>query len=375
MTWDGDLLKAGIDSDGKNVDILDGNFTANNFPSMAHRTIYVDSNNGLDTYTGNSPDKAKATIQAAVDIANSAAYATKNVDILVLGVLYSENVNFSRAGTELTDAAMLWQAGGTNVGKIGKIRLIAVGYVWLAGALTVAQPTISISRPNVEIHNFSTIKCLVTDTDSIKKGNWTFAEGGTSVHMQMPVIGFDDNYNYNHDGAGGGTLLNGAANACLVNNCRINGGTGGGGILNNGGNWIYATNCLVEYFTEYGIGHVASSKGKPAENLIQNANFHQLNASATCIMHDAAVILWADQIRCWDEDPGGGGTAGLLQKRTGGTNAQFSWITNVYCHDTADLDGNNSGFMAAQVYSATDGGPQGCDLSGTTWRYGNALTA
>jgi len=326
--------------------------------------MFVSSNNGKRGNDGFSVDQAMVAIQDAVNVANSPDYATYNVDIHVLGGLYSENVNFSRAGSNLGYEAMLWTAGGTNVGAIGKIRLIAHGYVWLAGPVGVAQPTISISRPNVEVHNFTTIKCLSTET--ITKTNWTFAEGGTSVHMQMPVIGIDDNYN-NDD------LLNGAANSVLINNCKINGGTGAGGILNNGGNWIHSTNNLIEYITEYGVAHVGSSKGTPAENLVQGCNFHQLNASATCVMHGSAVILWIVDCKCWDEDPGGGATGGFLQKQAANANAQFGWINNCHSHDNGDFEGNNTGFDATQIYTAVNGGPLGNnDLTGDNWVSGDA---
>ena len=341
---------------GLNVSRSDIEFAVNGLTTH----MFVDNNNGKRGNDGMSVDQAMFTIQAAVDKANAPDFATKNVDIHVLGGLYSENVYFSRAGSNLGVGTMLWTAGGTNVGSIGKIRLIAHGYVWLAGPTDVAKPTISIGRPNVEIHDFTTIKCLSAET--ITKTNWTFGgpEGGTSVHMQMPVIGISDNYNNT-------TLLEGAANSVLVKNCKINGGTGAGGILNNGGNWIHSENCLVEYITEYGIAHVGSSKGTPAENLIKGCNFHQLNASATCIMHGSAVILWVDQCNCWDEDPGGG-AAGFLQRQAANSNAQFCWVHNCHVHDEADLIGNNAGWDASEIYSASGGGPIGNDdLTGGTW--------
>ena len=333
--------------------------------SVPDLTYFVSVNDGLDGNDGLSKDTPKATIQAAVTLANNAANATKDVDIYVMHGVYSENVSFTRAGTGLDADTMLWTAGGTNLSSIGKIRLIATGYVWLGGVVAVARPTISVSRPNVEIHNFTTIKCLSDQT--ITKTNWDFdSTGFTSVHMQMPVIGFDDNFNDSD-------LLGGAANSCLVKNCKINGGTGAGGILNNGGNWIHVVDCLVEYITEYGVAHVGSSKGTPAENLIQGCNFHQLNSSATCVMHGSAVILWIENCRCWDEDPGGGATGGFLQKQTANSNAQFCWINNCHSHDNGDFEGNNTGFDATQIYTAVNGGPLGSnDLTGDNWVSGDA---
>ena len=339
---------------GLNVSRNDLDFAVNG----VRKHLFVSDNNGKRGSDGKSVGQATKTIQEAVDIANSPDNCLYNVDIHILGGLYSENVNFSRAGSNLGSDVMLWTAGGTNVGGIGQIRLIAHGYTWLGGPVSVAQPTISISRPNVEIHNFTTIKCLSTET--ITATNWTFAEGGTSVHMQMPVIGIDDNYN-NSD------LLYGAANSVLINNCKINGGTGAGGILNNGGNWIHCTNCLVEYYTEYGIGHVGSSKGSPCENLIRGCDFHQQTSGAACV-HGSAIIQWIDNCRFWDESP-----TKALQRQAANANAQFCWITNCYIHDEDDLEGNNTGWDACGIYSAVNGGPLGSDdLTGDNWVSGDA---
>ena len=362
MSFEGMLAKAGIFSDGANIDIP-GTLNAGNYPSMAHLALYVDANNGSDNYSGRNLSKAYATIQKAVGVANSPTYATQNVDIFVYGGLYSENVNFSRAGTELGSDTMLWTAGGTNVGSIGRIRLIAVGYVWLGGPVGVAQPTISICRPNVEIHNFSTIKCLSTET--ITKTNWTFAEGSTSVHMKMPVIGVSDDYN-------GSSLLNGAGNSVLINNCKINGGTGAGGILNNGGKWVNVTNCMIEYYTEYGIANVGSSKGTAAEILTRGCDFHQQGASSPALIHGQAVIWWVDACRFWDEAPSGG----LLDRQAQNSASSFCWLTNCYAHDCDDFQAtNNAGWDAAQIYTAINGGPLGSDdLTGDNWVTADANT-
>jgi len=289
MSWHGDMLKAGIASNGNDINVFGGNIAANNFPSMAHKTLYVDSNNGLDTYSGNSLSSAKATIQAAVTIANSSKYATQNVDIFVLGGIYTEVVNFSRTGTELGDAVMLWQSGGTNIGLIGTIRVIAVGTVFLTGLATSVFPTISIGRPNVEIHNFATIK-MISDEDISEP--WTAQSGSTVNHVGMPAVFVEDNYNYNHDGVGGGTLLYGAGNNVLINNCRINGGgkTNGGAVCNYGSKWIHVKNCLMEYGNAYGFASVGSQKGTCAECLTEGCTFQQ---NTDCdLMHGNNVIHW-----------------------------------------------------------------------------------
>jgi len=345
---------------GLNVSRSDVEFAVNGVT----KHLFVSSLIGARGADGKSKGQSVNTIQAAINIANSPDNCLENIDIHILGGLYSENLSFTRAGSNLGSDAMLWADGGMNVGNIGKIRLIAHGYVWLGSPVGVAQPTISVARPNIEVHNFETIKCLSTET--ITKTNWTFAEGGTSVHMQMPVIGVSDDYN-NSD------LLYGAGNSVLINNCKINGNANAGGILNNGGKWIHTTNCLVEYVKEYGVAHVGSSKDAPAENLIRGVNFHQLAASATCVMHGSVVILWIDNCKCWDENPGGAATAGFLQKQTANSNAQFGWVNNCHSHDNGDFEGNNTGFDATQIYTAVNGGPLGSnDLTGDNWVSGDA---
>ena len=334
---------------GLNVSRDDLDFAVNG----VRKHLFVSDNNGKRGNDGKSVGQATKTIQAAVDIANSPDNCLHNVDIHVLGGLYSENVNFSRAGSNLGSDVMLWTAGGTNVGGIGQIRLIAHGYTWLGGPVDVAQPTISICRPNVEIHNFTTIKCLSTET--ITKTNWTFAEGGTSVHMQMPVIGISDDYNASD-------LLYGAGNSVLIKNCKVNGGTGAGAILNNGGKWVHVVDSLLEYYTEYGVAHVGSSKGSPAENLIRGCGFHQQVSGAACV-HGCSIIQWIDNCDFWDESP-----TKVLQRQAANANAQFCWIGNCRVHDEADLIGNNTGWDAVQIYSASGGGPMGNDdLTGGVW--------
>jgi len=349
MTWDGDMLKAGIDSDGKNIDVFNGNITANNFPSLANRTIYVDSNNGSDSWTGNSPDKAKATIQAAVTIANSSTYATKNVDILVLTGIYTEVVNFSRAGTGLGDAVMLWADGGTNIGLIGTIRLIAIGTVFLTGLATSVFPTISIGRPNVEIHNFATIK-MISDEDITEP--WTSQEGSTVNHVGMPAVFVEDNWN-------GTTLLFGAGNNVTINNCRINGGnkTDGGAVCNYGSKWIHIKNCLMEYGEAYGLATVGSQKGTPAECTTEGCTFQQ---NTDCdIMHGNNVIHWVRECNF----PSLTVTAYLVKNGPGGASILCAISNCSIAQDTLGemISGGNAGWAASGIRT---GGVAGSCLIG-----------
>jgi len=360
MSWRGEMRKAGFGSFGAgNKMDYRGNFTADNIIGFPRNYLYVDGNNGTTGATGKSADNATAAIQEAVDIANlDSAYATRDTDIFVAGGFYEENVHFTKADAVtagLGSDELLWVAGGTNVGGVSKIRLIATGYSFIQGPAGVAQPTLYFGRPNVEVHNFTTIKC--GSTEIITAGNWVDADGGSSVHMKMPTVLFSDDYNMGHTN-GGDTLDYGAANACLLNNCKVNGGTGAGGVLNNGGNWNHTTNCLIEYYNEYGIAHVGSSKGTAAENLTRNCGFHQQGASTTALVHGQAIIWWVDHCHFWDENP----SNGLLIRQAQNGASSFCWLTDCFAHDEADfVDATNAGWDAVAIYSASGGGPVGND--------------
>ena len=367
MSWKGLMRKAGFGSFGVgNTMDYRGNFTADNIIGFPRKYLYVSGNNGTLGATGTRATNACLTIQEAVDIANTYENLGEDTDIFVAGGFYEETVAITRSacngGASGADTGpMLWTAGGTNVGQVGKIRIIPTGYAFLQSPAAALSPTIYFGRPNVEVHNFATIKCGATGAHT--KGLWVDVDGGTSVHMTMPTVLFSDDYNMG--AAGGDTLDYGAANACLINNCKVNGGHGGGGILNNGGNWNHATNCLVEYYTEYGIAHVGSSKGTAAENLTRSCNFHQQGANSPALVHGQAVIWWVDDCRFWDESPSGG----LLHREASNSNSSFCWITNSQVHDEADLDEtNNGGWDAVNITSASGGGPMCSDnLTTASW--------
>lgn len=367
MSWRGEMRKAGFGSFGvgNRMDYR-GNFTADNIIGFPRKYLYVDANNGTAGAPATSATSAIDTIQGAVDIANlDSTYLTYDTDIFIAGGLYTENVHITKADAVTagaTEAMLLWTAGGTNVGGIGKIRLIATGYVFLIGVATVAQPPLYVGRPNVEIHNFSTIKCNTTvGSYPITKTNWADADGGTSVHMQMPCVLVSDDYNMG--AAGGDTLDYGAGNAVKIVNCKINGGTGAGGILNNGAKWVEALGCRIEYYTEYGVANVGSSKGTAAENLTRGCDFHQ-QVSGAALVHGQAVIWWVDDCRFWDESP-----TKVLARQAQNSNSSYCWITNSYLHDEDDLEGtNNSGWDAAGIVTALNGASQGSDdLTSDNW--------
>ena len=246
-----------------------------------HANMYVDKLNGRDVNTGLGLKSAKSSIQAAVNLANSPTYALKNVDIHIVGGRYSETVNVSRAGTGLGATAMLWTAGGENIGYIGTIRIIGHGNVFWRSPITATQPTLSVGRPNVELHNIACIRSNTTET--VTKTNWTSGEGQTPNHVGMPTILFDGEYNAD-------TILYGAAANCKVVNCRVNAGGARGAILNYGCNWVSVHNTLMEYGAEYNLAITGSQKGSPAENLIENCRFQR--GTAADILHGNNIITW-----------------------------------------------------------------------------------
>ena len=79
--WKGDLLKAGIASDGTNVDIT-GNLTSMGIPVVGPtfgNAYFVDYRNGLDTNNGTTKDSAFKTLSAAVS-----AVTTNNNDVIYI---------------------------------------------------------------------------------------------------------------------------------------------------------------------------------------------------------------------------------------------------------------------------------------------------
>jgi len=67
MSWKGDLLKAGIDSNGVDVEVFKGSLTAGNIIGRQGKTIYVDPTSGDDDNDGRSPAQAVSTIAEGED--------------------------------------------------------------------------------------------------------------------------------------------------------------------------------------------------------------------------------------------------------------------------------------------------------------------
>jgi hypothetical protein len=65
MSWRGNMIRAGILSNGRDVDILNGDVFGNNLVGRQGSVYYVDPTNGSDEYNGLRPDRALATISEA----------------------------------------------------------------------------------------------------------------------------------------------------------------------------------------------------------------------------------------------------------------------------------------------------------------------
>ncbi len=64
-------MRAGIQSDGRNVDVFNGNMTALNVSGIRGYHFYVDPTSGSDDYSGKTPNKAFATLNAAYEACTS----------------------------------------------------------------------------------------------------------------------------------------------------------------------------------------------------------------------------------------------------------------------------------------------------------------
>jgi len=255
---------------------------------FTHQYFYVDGNNGSDNNNGETLSNAKATIQAAVNLANAPKYATKNVDIFVGNGQYEETVQITRAGTGLGKAAMLWTNMGLNCGKIGNLRIIGgsgpygAGYnKWTCGT-GATTPPLYVGRPNVEIHGFNIQE---NSDETTTKGLWgDGVEMGGHPQISMPAVLVEDCYN-----ADEGDLVNGAGNNVLISNCRIN----SAGILNSGAKWVNVEDCILEY-GEYGVAMIGNSKGRASESTVRRTMFSQKTYD---IVHGYAVCCWVDDCR------------------------------------------------------------------------------
>ena len=82
MSWKGDFLKAGVSSDGQNLDIFGGKMTIAGTPivgTVFGNAFYVDYRNGSDDNNGQTRNKAFKTYSAAID-----ACASNNNDVIYI---------------------------------------------------------------------------------------------------------------------------------------------------------------------------------------------------------------------------------------------------------------------------------------------------
>lgn len=96
MSWQGDLIKAGIVSDGKNIHIPSGNITSRNFYPAYGNVYYVDGSVST-TSSGVSWDRPFKTIAEAISVCNAridwAASRWANLDIIRIAAgSYAENL-------------------------------------------------------------------------------------------------------------------------------------------------------------------------------------------------------------------------------------------------------------------------------------------
>lgn len=350
MAWLKGIRSRGVIQVRDNIDFLGSVSGSGN--EFQRTKFYVNANDGSDGDSGESWDGAKATIQAAVTAANAPRYATKNVDIYVANGTYTENVSITRAGTGLTSTAMLWTGGGSNIGYIGTLRLIGTGGQGTGGGIywggvvgqTSPAPTLYIGRPNVEIHNFATIKS--NDAGTTTAGNWgDGVEMSGDFHVGMPTILIEDNYNNDN-------LLGGAANNVLIKNCRVNGGGARGAIMNLGANWIFLEDVFMEYGAEFGYCPKGSPKGSPSELFTTGCTFHQNTAAD--ILHSANIIHLVKD--CDFKSNSSTTTKHLIRVGEGEAASQLCTIAGGTCADDTTgefVDSSNGGWtLAGMNFSA-----------------------
>jgi hypothetical protein len=161
--WKGDLLKAGIASDGTNIDIT-GNLTVMGVPIVGvvfGNAYFVDYRNGLDTNNGSSKDSAFKTLSAAVS-----AVTTNNNDVI-----------FIDGDSEVVETAMISLTKnrvhivGCNgpAGHFGPGARVSIGSTVVATDLGVLQ--------NTGVRNtFSNIK--FSSSNDVAESLYTVVEAG-----------------------------------------------------------------------------------------------------------------------------------------------------------------------------------------------------
>jgi len=141
MSIFGALMRAGMSSDGRNVDVFNGNLTALNIGGVRGYRYYVDPTSGSDSYSGTKPNKAFATLTAAYEAcvsgrgdvievfapgttsAGCTTYLTDSLDwtkhgITVIGHsapgFFAHRARVANKGTTAEDLAYLIDVQGNN---------------------------------------------------------------------------------------------------------------------------------------------------------------------------------------------------------------------------------------------------------------------
>ena len=161
MSWHGDMLKAGIASNGRDIDIFDGDITARNLVSPPGNIYHVDYRNGLDIRNGRSWKNAFKTYSAAV-----AAVTDNNNDYILID-----------GDSEVVETAMV---------EMTKNRVHTVGMNGPAGhfgqgariSCTLAAGVTNVGTfKNSGVRNtFSNIKFINANT--VAEGVYCLVEGG-----------------------------------------------------------------------------------------------------------------------------------------------------------------------------------------------------
>jgi len=161
--WNGDLLKAGISSDGTNIDIM-GNLSVLGVPVVGTtfgNVYFVDYRNGADTNNGKTRDTAFKTLSAAV-----AAVTTDNNDVI-----------FIDGDSTVTETAMITLSKNRVhiVGCNGPAGHMGNGAKVSLGVTTVATDIGTFKNTGVR-NTFSNVKFM--NSNEVAEGIYCFVEGG-----------------------------------------------------------------------------------------------------------------------------------------------------------------------------------------------------
>lgn len=179
MSIFGALMRAGISSDGRNVNVLDGNLTALNVGGVRGYRYYVDPTSGSDSYNGRKPERAFATLKAAYDACTSGRGDT--IEVFAPGTTAAGYTSYLHAALDWTKhgITVIGQGAPTLYNQRARVQSDA-------GHLDLAY-MIDVQGDNNAFYNLSILN----------RGTNAAAVGG------LKVTG-DGNYFYNVHVVGGG---------------------------------------------------------------------------------------------------------------------------------------------------------------------------